>query len=68
MILIFKGKPLYFVEETEGFSISKDSMHLSLVIFYSRYALGISHYPDTVSIVFSLYTNQFLMQLILIVK
>ena len=46
MIIIFRGKPLYFIEETEGFSISKDSIHLSLVIVYSCDALGISNYPD----------------------
>ena len=68
MILIFKGKPLYFIEETEGFSISKDSIHLSLVIVYSHYALGISNYPDIVSTVFSLYKNRFLMELILIFR
>ena len=54
MIIIFRGKPLYFIEETEGFTISKDSIHLSRVIVYSNYALGISDYPDIVSIVFSL--------------
>ena len=68
IILIFKGKPLYFIEEIEGFSMSKDSIHLSLVIVYSLYALGISYYPDIVATVFSLYKNRFLMELILIFK
>ena len=68
MILIFKGKPLYFIEETEGFSIPKDSIHLSLVIVYSRYALGISDYPYIFSIVFSFFLNRFLHQMILIFK
>ena len=53
-ILIFKGKPLYSIEETEHFSMLKASIPLSLVIAYSRYALGISDYPYIVSIVLSL--------------
>ena len=51
MILIFKGKPLYFIEETGDFLMSKDSIHLLFAIVYSRYALGISYYPDIVSTV-----------------
>ena len=68
IILIFKRKTWYFTEEIECFSMLMTSMPLSLVIVYSRYALHISDNFYIVSIVFSLYTNQFLMQLILIVK
>ena len=52
LILVFKRKSLYFIEETEYVSMLKASMHLSLVIVYSRYALCISD-SDIVSIVFS---------------